>query len=201
MDRGPRSGGEPTPSDGGVLSRLASGADGALQECMDRFGGLVRALARRVGIPDAEVPDAIQEVFAEIWRLAAKYDASIASETAFVAMLARRRLIDRIRRTARRTDRAPITEAIAAQAVAPESPPPPSPEEVHRATEAMGTLSPDQQRVLMLSIYRGLSHERISRSLSMPLGTVKTHARRGLMRLRELLAKEPEQEPPREPDN
>lgn len=167
---------------------------------MDRFGGLVRALARRVGIPDADVPDAIQEVFAEVWRHAGKYDAAIASETAFVAMIARRRLIDRVRRTARRTDRSPITEAVAAQAVEPDSLPPPSPEEVSLATNAMGTLSPDQQRVLMLSIYRGLSHELISRSLSMPLGTVKTHARRGLMRLRELLAREPEEHRRPDPD-
>ena len=56
------------------------------------------------------------------------------------------------------------------------------------AEAAMETLKPDQQRVLRMSIYQGLSHERIAEATGMPLGTVKTHARRGLIRLREMLS-------------
>jgi RNA polymerase sigma-70 factor (ECF subfamily) len=48
-------------------------------------------------------------------------------------------------------------------------------------------LSNEQQRVLRLSVYEGLSHELIARSTGLPLGTVKTHARRGLIKLREIL--------------
>ena len=54
--------------------------------------------------------------------------------------------------------------------------------------QAMQLLSADQQKVLRLSVYEGLSHELISRSTGLPLGTVKTHARRGLIKLRELLS-------------
>ena len=56
-----------------------------------------------------------------------------------------------------------------------------------RAAQAMGELREDQQRVLQLSIYQGLSHERIAEATGLPLGTVKTHVRRGLIRLREIL--------------
>ena len=60
-------------------------------------------------------------------------------------------------------------------------------EESVRVLDAMESLSKDQQQVLRLSLLQGLSHEKIARSLDMPLGTVKTHARRGLIRLRETL--------------
>jgi DNA-directed RNA polymerase specialized sigma24 family protein len=60
-------------------------------------------------------------------------------------------------------------------------------EEAARATAALERLRPEQQRVLQLSIYHGRSHEEIARSTGLPLGTVKTHARRGLIRLREIL--------------
>ena len=55
---------------------------------------------------------------------------------------------------------------------------------------ALEQLRPEQQRILQLSIYHGRSHEEISRSTGLPLGTVKTHARRGLIRLREILEAE-----------
>ena len=61
-------------------------------------------------------------------------------------------------------------------------------EEATRAREAIRKLRPEQQRVLELSVEKGMTHEQISRTTGMPLGTVKTHARRGLIRVRELLA-------------
>src|SRR5438105_2322200 len=64
-------------------------------------------------------------------------------------------------------------------------------DEARRARAALGQLRPEQRRVLELAIDRGLTHEEIARTTGLPLGTVKTHARRGLIRLRELL-----QEPP-----
>ncbi|MBU3729166.1 MAG: sigma-70 family RNA polymerase sigma factor, partial [Phycisphaerales bacterium] len=55
---------------------------------------------------------------------------------------------------------------------------------------AMGSLRPEQRRVLQLAIHHGASHEQIATSTGMPLGTVKTHARRGLIRLRDILVRE-----------
>lgn len=156
-----------------------------MQECIARFGGLVWSLARRIGIPEAEAEDVVHEIFVEIWRNGHKYDQSIASETAFVATIARRRLIDRRRRIGRQ----PVKTTLADDAGVPEA----SrdgvaiSEDSKRAARAFTQLTNDQQKVLRLSVYEGLSHELISRATGMPLGTVKTHARRGLIRLRELL--------------
>lgn len=171
-----------------LLRRIAAGDAAAVRECMDRFGGLVWSLARRFTFNDAEAQDAVQEVFIEVWKNAHRYDESVASETAFVAMLARRRLIDRRRRSDRQLDKAALPEGtIAVQE--PQEAPTQRSEEAKRAAAALQTLSPDQQRVLRLSIFQGLSHEKIATATGLPMGTVKTHARRGLLRLRELLGR------------
>jgi RNA polymerase sigma-70 factor (ECF subfamily) len=168
-----------------LLHRVSAGDNEAVRECIARFGGLVWSLARRAGVPESDIEESVQEIFAELWRSGSRYDPAIASETAFIATIARRRLIDRRRRSGRR----PQTQAIGEE---PTIAAPPEPrqdlgEEASRAAKALASLSPEQQRVLRLSVYEGLSHELISRATGLPLGTVKTHARRGLMRLRELL--------------
>ncbi|QOJ01941.1 MAG: sigma-70 family RNA polymerase sigma factor [Phycisphaeraceae bacterium] len=157
-----------------------------MRACIDRFGGLVWSLARRMLPTQAEAEDAVQEIFVEVWKNAGKYDASVASETAFVAMLTRRRLIDRRRRIGRRIDGQIIAEGY------DPSGPPPGPgaelcEEAALAARAIEDLSADQRRCLRLSIYEGLSHEKIAVSTGLPLGTVKTHVRRGLIKVREML--------------
>lgn len=169
-----------------LLHRVGAGDAQAVRECIARFGGLVWSLARRLGLPQSECEDAVQEIFAAIWKSAHKYDPAIASETAFVAMIARRRLIDRRRKLGRTEPAMPITDATPMPtAVAPD---PSLPEEARRAAAMLTQLSPEQQRVLTLNVYHGLSHESIARSTGLPLGTVKTHARRGLIRLRDLMS-------------
>jgi RNA polymerase sigma-70 factor (ECF subfamily) len=59
--------------------------------------------------------------------------------------------------------------------------------EAQQAAEAMRNLRPEQQQVLRLSIIQGMSHQEISEATGMPLGTVKTHARRGILQVREYL--------------
>ena len=170
-----------------LLHRVSAGESDAVRECIARFGGLVWSLARRVGLPEAELEDAVHEIFTELWRNGFKYDPSIASEAAFVAIIARRRLIDRRRKLNRR----PVTQELNESFGNPLPPPTLRNqvlEEANVAAKAVATLSTEQQRVLRLSVYEGLSHELISRATGLPLGTVKTHARRGLMRLRELLS-------------
>ncbi|MCC6230416.1 MAG: sigma-70 family RNA polymerase sigma factor [Phycisphaerales bacterium] len=170
-----------------LLQRVARGDQDAVRACLDRFGGLVWSLARRMTPTHAEAEDAVQEIFVEIWKNAHRYDASVASETAFIAMIARRRLIDRRRRSGRLLDKGGFPEAEppagdAGEMSADER------EVANAAMSAMSRLSDDQQRVLRLSLVQGLSHERIAGATGLPLGTVKTHARRGLIRLRELLS-------------
>lgn len=174
-----------------LLHRVATGDQEAVRACISRYGGLVWSLARRIGLSDAEAEDAVQEVFTAIWQNAYRYDATIASETAFIATIARRRLIDRRRKVGRRPVASAITEEITASAAEPVSAD--VSEDAARAASALTRLSDEQQRVLRLSVYEGLSHELIARATGLPLGTVKTHARRGLMRLRALLSSDTEE--------
>lgn len=180
-------------SEPSILQMIARGESGATQACIDRYGGLVWSLARRLSGNDADAEDAVQDIFLDVWKSAARFDPTVASETTFVATIARRRLIDRRRRDGRRVDTEVLIDATAT-----------SPswmqedfresaelgEDVAAARRALEQLSPEQQRVLQLSIFQGLSHERIARATQIPLGTVKTHARRGLIRIRELIEKD-----------
>ncbi|MBL8887832.1 MAG: sigma-70 family RNA polymerase sigma factor [Phycisphaerales bacterium] len=168
-----------------ILQRIASGDKAAVQACIDRYAGLVWSLTRRMALNGADAEDAVQEIFVEIWRNAFRFDPNIASETAFIAMIARRRLIDRRRRMSRQRDRAPLDEStpIRTDTARPELG-----EEARIAARAIEDLSSEQQRVLRLSLLQGLSHEKIATATGLPLGTVKTHARRGLMRIREMLS-------------
>jgi RNA polymerase sigma-70 factor (ECF subfamily) len=168
-----------------LLQQIARGDADAVAPLLDRYAPLVWALARRSGLPRSEVDDAVQEVFAELWRTAGRFDPGVAGEATFVAMIARRRLIDRRRRLAARGE--VVTGEPPEPAEAVRMPRAAEAEEAGRAAAALATLGEEQQRVLRLSVYEGLSHEGIARATGLPLGTVKTHARRGLMRLRELL--------------
>lgn len=156
-----------------------------MRECLSQFGGLVWSMARRMCGSAADAEDAAQEIFIDIWKSAERYDPAVASETAFVATIARRRLIDR----RRRSGRAPVSQTLNGVDVST----PPTDERVElcdeadRAAEAMKQLRPEQRNVLRLSIYEGLTHQEIADRTGLALGTVKTHARRGLIRVREML--------------
>src|SRR5687768_17786487 len=91
-----------------LLARVAQGDALAGREVLARYGGLVWSIARRFEAGDAE--DAVQEIFLDLWKSAARFDPAIASEAAFIAMIARRRLIDRKRTRRRRPTTEDITE-------------------------------------------------------------------------------------------
>lgn len=167
-----------------TLQRVAAGDPGSVQACLDKFGGLVWSLARRLAPADAD--DAVQEIFIDLWKSARRYDPRLAAEATFVAMIARRRLIDRRRRLARQPDAQPITDPDAPATPAEDSAVSVG-EDAAAATLALAALSSDQQRVIKLAVYHGLSHDQISKATGLPLGTVKTHIRRGLIRVRETL--------------
>ena len=174
-----------------VLHQVAAGDMAAVQTCMDRYGGLVWSLALRYASDPTDAEDAVQEIFIDLWKSAARFDPGIASETAFIAMIARRRLIDRRRRRQVRPAGQSIEDAheqlpewcTGLRSVETR-------DEAARAAAALRSLRPEVREVLELSIHQGLSHQEIADRTGAPLGTVKTHARRGLMRIRELLGVE-----------
>jgi len=172
-----------------LLERVAAGDVAAVQQCIDCYGGLIWSLARRLVPHQADAEDAVQEVFIAVWKSAERFDPSVAEETTFVAMIARRRLIDRQRRLARRIDSTrsiPIEDVDVASETSNHNGVDVR-DEAARAADAVTQLRPEQQEALRLAVYDGWSHQRIADHLQMPLGTVKTHVRRGLIRVRELL--------------
>ena len=169
-----------------ILQRIADGDGSAIQDCLDKYGGLVWSIARKLLRNSDDAEDAVQEIFVDIWKNAGRFDESRSSETTFIAMIARRRLIDRIRYATRRISAdslddvllEPFTRADKDMQISIEA---------GEAAEAMHVLRPEQQQVLRLSIIQGMSHQEISDATGMPLGTVKTHVRRGLLHVREAL--------------
>lgn len=169
-----------------ILHSIASGDRTAVQDCINKYGGLVWSIARKMLRNPDDAEDAVQEIFVDIWKNAARFDESQSSETTFIAMIARRRVIDRIRHSTRRISPdslddvllEPFTRSDRDMQISVEA---------KEAAEAMRTLRPEQQQVLRLSIIQGMSHQEISDATGMPIGTVKTHARRGLMQVRQVL--------------
>ena len=169
-----------------ILKRIASGDKAAVQDCLNSYGGLVWSLARRMSPNSDEAEDAVQEIFIDIWKNAARFDESQASETTFVAMIARRRLIDRLRKI----NRQPGIDSLEDIQSEPSNGKNQDLQvcvEAKEAAQAMKNLRPEQRQILHLSIVQGFSHQEIADFLKMPLGTVKTHARRGLLQVREFL--------------
>lgn len=169
-----------------LLPRIAAGDERAVRDCVARYGALVWSLARRWSPDGSEAEDAVQEVFIDLWRTAARYDASRTSEAGWVAMIARLRLIDR----ARRRERLPALESIPDDFdVASESERDLDREwRAEQARAVLRELPPAQRRMLELSLLHGRTHDEIARETETPLGTVKSHIRRGLQRARDLLA-------------
>jgi RNA polymerase sigma-70 factor, ECF subfamily len=169
-----------------ILNRIAEGDNSAVQDCLNAYGGLVWSLARRMCPNTDDAEDAVQEIFIDVWKNASRFDAAQASETTFIAMIARRRLIDRLRKT----NRQPSADSLEDILVEPSDNSARQMQmsvEAGEAARAMKELRPEQRQVLNLSIFQGLSHQEISNLTGMPIGTVKTHARRGLIQIREIL--------------
>ena len=170
----------------GILKKIAAGDRSAVDECLKKYGGLVWSLARRMLRNQEDAEDAVQEIFLDVWKNAGKFDAVQASETTFIAMIARRRLIDRIRFTSRRI-LADALDEVMTEPVDRADRKMQTTLEANDAVKALRALRPEQQQVLQLSIVQGLSHQEIADQTGMPLGTVKTHARRGILQAREFL--------------
>ena len=165
-----------------VLPEVAAGHSDAIAKCLDRYGGLVWSLARRNCPDEQTAEDAVQDIFLKIWQVADRFDANLASEATFIAMIARRRLIDLYRK--RRPDSAVAVDSntldrqqdsrrdAACRAELND--------DARQAESFLAELPIQQQDVIRMSVYDGLSHSRIAEATGLALGTVKTHIRRGL---------------------
>lgn len=170
-----------------ILTKVAAGDAAAVQECIEAFGGLVWSLARRMSSSPEDAEDAVQEIFVDLWRHAGRYDPGKGSESAFTATIARRRLIDRNRRDERRRQAQPASQVppeTLASDLRDQQQQAALCEEARLARQILAELRPEQRRVLQMAILEGRTHKQISLDTGMPLGTVKSHVRRGLEQVR-----------------
>jgi RNA polymerase sigma-70 factor (ECF subfamily) len=176
--------------DQAVLGRMGRGDEAALAELYDRHARPVYSLALRILQDTADAEDVVQEVFAQAWRQASRYDARRGAPVAWLLTMARSRAIDRLRAKRVRPDSVPPSEnlrEIADQATLPDAQLLTT-EQVARVRTALADLPMLQRAALELAYYEGLTHAEIAERLEQPLGTVKTRIRLAMGKLREALA-------------
>lgn len=170
---------QPSPKSEALLVRIARGDADAVGACLERYGAMVWSVVSKGWKDFSTIEDLVQEIFIDVWKSAGRFDPERASEATFIATIARRRVIDR----RRRVGRSPELELIEEHEVGQED----SElalvdlgDEAQLAHEALGELKPDQRRVILMSVVDGLTHSEIATATGIPLGTVKSHIRRGL---------------------
>jgi RNA polymerase sigma-70 factor (ECF subfamily) len=171
-----------------MLQRVARGDRAAFEQFYDRTSRVVYGTIRRVLRDPAQSEEVSQEVFIEIWRTAGKFDNSRGGAMAWVVTMAHRRAVDRVRSEQAATNR---EEKIALRDL--ERPYDSVSEEVEqnlereRVVRALGDLTELQREAVTLAFYGGHTHTEVAELLDVPLGTIKTRIRDGLIRLRDAL--------------
>ncbi len=167
-----------------LLPKVACGDHAAVAEVIDRYGGLIATLANRYCLNPADRDDAIQEIFVELWIHAARFQPEKGAEVTFVAMIARRRLVDLYRRRRNRPVVELEVDSIPTDSFYDFGGDAELVEQIETAVQVLRQLPEPQQHVILLAIYGGLSHQKVADRQGLPLGTVKTWIRQGLQKMR-----------------
>jgi RNA polymerase sigma-70 factor (ECF subfamily) len=173
-----------------LVELVATGDQSALALLYDTTNRLIYSLILRVLGDVSSAEEVLVDVYTQVWRQAASYDANRGAPLAWMATIARSRAIDRLRsgwQDQRRKEPLEVLGDAPANAASPEETTAAS-ERQRFVREALNLLTPEQREVIELAYYSGLSHSEIAEKLKQPLGTVKTRTRLGMMKLREALA-------------
>lgn len=166
-----------------VLQSIAGGDRAALALLYRRTSAKLHGICMRLLGSDAEAEDVLQEVYVTVWQKADRYDAAKASPITWLAVLARNKAIDRLR--VRRLATSDLDEA---GEVADDSPSAfdlvESGQESHRLNNCLEELDENQRAMIRAAFLDGATYPELAERESVPLGTMKSWIRRGLLRLR-----------------
>jgi RNA polymerase sigma-70 factor, ECF subfamily len=169
-------------TDAMLVSAVRSGDDQAMAQLYERYSPIVYSVALRVLGDTAAAEDILQEVFMQLWRNPDVFDASRGSLPGWLAVIARNRAIDSLRKRRPETN---ISEVIVS--IEPDLA---SGAEWSRALEkirsALASMSSPQRSALEMAFFEGLTHTEIATKTGEPLGTIKTRIRTGLGALRKV---------------
>ncbi len=171
-------------NDLGLIAAIRSGDQGAIALLYDRYSSTVYSVALRILGEAGSAEDVLQEVFIGLWRSPGIFDSTRGNLGAWLAVIARNRAIDVLRK--RRPESEFLEFAVAGKSNFAD--------EVERSDaigkvrEALASMPPAQRSALEMAYFQGLSHTEIASTLGEPLGTIKTRIRSGLSALRKTFA-------------
>lgn len=163
-----------------LVSAIRSGDEAAVAQLYDRYSGVVYSVALRVLGDTGAAEDVLQEVFMQFWRNPQVFDTSRGSLAGWLAVIARNRAIDVVRKRRPETEVSDLVVSV-------------EPDLVRQADwnlalgkirGALGSMPAPQRAALEMSFFEGLTHPEIAGKTGEPLGTIKTRIRAGLLALR-----------------
>ncbi len=170
-----------------MLYRIKRRDESALSELYDACADFVYSVARSIVRDDGDAEDVTQEVFFRVWERAGSFDPARGSPVAWITTMTRRLAIDKTRSRSFKSrgreaslDTRPSVLAVDGDAAVLSA-------EANQVLEALNRLEEPYREVIRLSYYEGLSHSGIADRMGMPLGTVKSRLREGVIKLRRLL--------------
>jgi RNA polymerase sigma-70 factor, ECF subfamily len=172
-----------------LLAAVAKGDQAAFERLYSATRAkLYGVLLRILGTPEL-ADDVMQETYLKVWKMAGRFDPTIASPITWMVAIARNRAIDIVRKRADVS----VEDSPEAMGVAAEAPPPLArremTEELRRLLSCLGKLDPEKQRIVLLAYYSGWSREQLAQKLDIPVNTIKTWLRRSLLEIRECMGR------------
>lgn len=172
------------PPDLTLVTAIRAGDQGAMAALYDRYSSIVYSVALRVLQNTAAAEDVLQDIFMQLWRNPGAFDASRGNMAAWLAVIARHRAIDALRRRKPEEDFENVIVSVEPD-LASEADRSRAMAKVRTAFESM---APPQRSALEMAYFEGLTHAEIAQKTGEPLGTIKTRIRAGLLSLRKVLA-------------
>jgi len=172
-----------TPADAALIARIRSGEPDAIAELYDRYSPLVYAVALRVLADTGAAEDVLQEVFMQLWRHPASFDARRGSLGPWLTVIARHRAIDALRKRCPQTDLEDVVIVIEADLEGEAE----RARTVGKVRASLHAMPDNQRKALEMAFFEGMTHTEIAAKTGEPLGTVKTRIRAALVALRRAL--------------